>query len=107
MGLVTSATVVPGADGARVIGLGYVRTAAVQVGGTLQVDAEDDDGVTLASPLASRPSRCSSARRSRGRGGSRFRQPKEQNMTKTIKAKFTDGVLVPLWNRSTWPTNET
>ena len=49
MGLVTSATVVPGADGARVIGLGYVRTAAVQVGGTLQVAADEgngDDGIT-------------------------------------------------------------
>ena len=44
MGLVTSATVVPGADGAHVIGLGYVRTAAVQVGGTLQVVTEEDNG---------------------------------------------------------------
>ena len=44
-GLVTSATVVPGADGAGVVGLGYVRTAAVQIGGTLKV-AGDDDGET-------------------------------------------------------------
>ena len=43
MGLVTSATVVPGADGAGVIGLGYVRTAAVQVGATARV-AQPDDG---------------------------------------------------------------
>ena len=47
MGLVTSATVVPEADGAHVIGLGYVRTAAVQVGGTLQVANDDGDtGIT-------------------------------------------------------------
>ena len=49
MGLVTSATVVPGADGdAGVIGLGYVRTAAVQVGGALRVAAEgeEDGGIT-------------------------------------------------------------
>ena len=47
MGLVTSATVVPSADGASVIGLGYVRTAAVQVGGTLQVGSDDGDtGIT-------------------------------------------------------------
>jgi len=44
MGLVTSATVVPSPDGANVIGLGYVRTAAVQVGGTLRVVAENEDG---------------------------------------------------------------
>ena len=48
MGLVTSSTVIPGADGAGVIGLGYVRTAAVQIGGTLRVttDRETDRGVT-------------------------------------------------------------
>ena len=53
MGLVTSATVVPGADGAGtiglgVIGLGYVRTAAVQIGGTLNVAGDDhgDTGIT-------------------------------------------------------------
>ena len=44
MGVVTSATVVPAADGARIIGLGYVRTAAVQVGGTLRVVAEEENG---------------------------------------------------------------
>ena len=43
MGLVTSAAVVPGADGAGVIGLGYVRTAAVQVGGVLRVSSDDGD----------------------------------------------------------------
>ena len=44
MGLVTSATVVPSPDGARVIGLGYVRTAAVQVGGALRVASADGNG---------------------------------------------------------------
>ena len=44
MGLVTSATVVPSPDGASIIGLGYVRTAAVQVGGALRVVAEDGNG---------------------------------------------------------------
>ena len=44
MGLVTSATVVPSPDGARIIGLGYVRTAAVQIGGALQVTAEEGSG---------------------------------------------------------------
>ena len=44
MGLVTSATVVPSPDGASVVGLGYVRTAAVQVGGALRVVAEDGNG---------------------------------------------------------------
>ena len=47
MGLVTSATVVPTADGTHVIGLGYVRTAAVQIGGTLRADSDDGDaGIT-------------------------------------------------------------
>ncbi len=48
MGLVTSATVAPGADdaGAGVIGLGYVRTAAVQVGNTLKVASGDDGNDT-------------------------------------------------------------
>ena len=47
MGLVTSATVVPSAGGASIIGLGYVRTAAVHVGGTFQVVNDDGDtGVT-------------------------------------------------------------
>ena len=44
MGVVTSATVVPAADGARIIGLGYVRTAAVEIGGTLRVVAEEENG---------------------------------------------------------------
>ncbi len=44
MGVVTSATVVPSPDGASIIGLGYVRTAAVQVGGTLHVVAEEGNG---------------------------------------------------------------
>ena len=46
MGLVTSATVVPAANGPRIIGLGYVRTAAVQVGGTLRVVGEEENGDT-------------------------------------------------------------
>ena len=47
MGLVTSATVVPSPDGASIIGLGYVRTAAVQVGGTLRVASDDGEtGIT-------------------------------------------------------------
>ena len=47
LGLITSATVVPGADGAGVIGLGYVRTAAVQIGSALQVAPDDGDtGIT-------------------------------------------------------------
>ena len=47
MGLVTSATVVPSPDGVRVIGLGYVRTAAVQVGGALRIDSDEGDaGIT-------------------------------------------------------------
>ena len=40
VGLVTSATVAPGPDGAEVVGLGYVRTAALQVGGKLQVESD-------------------------------------------------------------------
>ena len=47
MGLVTSATVVPAGDVASVVGLGYVRTAAVQVGGTLRVASDDGEtGIT-------------------------------------------------------------
>ena len=44
MGLVTSATVVPSPDGAHLIGLGYVRTAAVQIGGALHVVADEENG---------------------------------------------------------------
>ena len=40
MGLVTSATVVPTAEGADLIGLGYVRTRAVEIGGRLSVESE-------------------------------------------------------------------
>ena len=46
MGLVTSATVVPTGDGADLIGLGYVRTRAVEIGGRLNVESEDVDGVS-------------------------------------------------------------
>ena len=49
MGLVTSATVVPTAGGADLIGLGYVRTRAVQIGGRLNVTSDDgDDSGTVA-----------------------------------------------------------
>jgi len=54
MGLVTSATVVPTPDGANLIGLGYVRTRAVEIGGRLTVAPEDVDGmsaVITAQPL--------------------------------------------------------
>ena len=54
MGLVTSATVVPTAEGADLIGLGYVRTRAVEIGGRLAVASEDVDGmsaVIMAQPL--------------------------------------------------------
>jgi folate-binding protein YgfZ len=54
MGLITSATVVPGGDGARIIGLGYVRTAAVQVGGTLQV-ASDDGNMSITARITAQP----------------------------------------------------
>ena len=46
MGLVTSATVVPTAEGADLIGLGYVRTRAVEIGGRLSVASEGGDDIT-------------------------------------------------------------
>jgi len=46
MGLVTSATVVPATDGASLVGLGYVRTRALEVGGRFGVESEDVDGVS-------------------------------------------------------------
>ena len=55
MGLVTSATVVPGSDGARVIGLGYVRTAAVQIGGTLKVATEDEADTGITARITAQP----------------------------------------------------
>ena len=45
MGLVTSATVVPTANGAGVIGLGYVRTAAAKVGNALSVTTPDGEAI--------------------------------------------------------------
>ncbi len=45
VGLVTSATVAPRLDGAELVGLGYVRTAAVQIGGKLQVESDSDTGI--------------------------------------------------------------
>jgi len=54
MGLVTSATVIPTADGPDLIGLGYVRTRAVEIGGRLSVASGDADGlsaVITAQPL--------------------------------------------------------
>ena len=41
MGLVTSVTVVPALDGESVIGLGYVRTVAAEIGNALDVVAEN------------------------------------------------------------------
>ena len=55
MGLVTSATVVPGADGAGVIGLGYVRTAAVEIGGTLKVTGDDDGQSGITAHITAQP----------------------------------------------------
>ena len=57
VGLVTSATVIPGldgaGDGAEVVGLGYVRTAALQIGGRLAVEG---DGVTgIAAEITAQP----------------------------------------------------
>ena len=46
MGLVTSATVVPTANGAGVIGLGYVRTAAAKVGNALSVTTPDGEAIS-------------------------------------------------------------
>ena len=46
MGLVTSATVAPAGDGAELIGLGYVRTRALEVGGRFSVASDDGvDGI--------------------------------------------------------------
>ena len=45
VGLVTSATVVPTPAGAELVGLGYVRTAAVQIGGKLQVEGDGASGI--------------------------------------------------------------
>ena len=54
MGVVTSATAVPDKDGARVIGLGYVRTAAVEIGGRLRVESDAVAGVSTAQ-ITARP----------------------------------------------------
>ena len=43
MGLVTSTTVVPALDGESVIGLGYVRTVAAEIGNALDVVAENGE----------------------------------------------------------------
>ena len=48
MGLVTSAAAVPTTDGANLIGLGYVRTRAVQIGGRLKVASDDGDSGIVA-----------------------------------------------------------
>ncbi len=55
MGLVTSAIVAPGADGASVIGLGYVRTAAVQIGGALKVATDDDGDSSITASITAQP----------------------------------------------------
>ncbi len=46
MGIVTSAAVVPIADGAGVIGLGYVRTAAAKIGNALGVTTPDGEAIS-------------------------------------------------------------
>ena len=46
MGVVTSATVVPKGAGAELVGLGYVRTRAVEVGGEFSVESDDGKGVS-------------------------------------------------------------
>ena len=54
MGLVTSATVVPTPAGAELVGLGYVRTAAVQIDGRLDVSA-DDAGCAIVAVITAQP----------------------------------------------------
>ena len=57
VGLVTSATIVPRLDGAgagaEAVGLGYVRTAALQVGGKLAV--ESDGGAGIVAEITAQP----------------------------------------------------
>ena len=55
VGLVTSATVIPGVDGtgAELVGLGYVRTAALQIGGKLAV--ESDSGTGIVAEITAQP----------------------------------------------------
>ena len=53
MGLVTSATVVPTPAGAAVIGLGYVRTRAIEIGGRLTTAS--DDGNSVAAVITAQP----------------------------------------------------
>ena len=48
MGVVTSATVVPTTGGAELVGLGYVRTRAVGIGGRLNVASDDGDSGVVA-----------------------------------------------------------
>ena len=54
MGLVTSATVVPTPDGAELVGLGYVRTAAVQIDGRFDV-ATDDGASGIVAVITAQP----------------------------------------------------
>ncbi len=48
MGVVTSATVVPAGDAVSLVGLGYVRTRAVEVGGRFSVESDDGDTAVTA-----------------------------------------------------------
>ena len=55
MGLVTSATVVPTAEGADLVGLGYVRTRAVEIGGRLTVAPDDGDPAGAVAIITAQP----------------------------------------------------
>ena len=55
MGLVTSATVVPTENGAELIGLGYVRTRAVEIGGRLTVALDDGDPAGAVAIITAQP----------------------------------------------------
>ena len=55
MGLVTSVARLPGADGDGIVGLGYVRTAAAEIGNVLDVSVRDGNGAGIKAEIAARP----------------------------------------------------
>ncbi len=55
MGVVTSATVAPDPVGSNLIGLGYVRTGAAQIGERLNVAAPDDSGYGITAIITAQP----------------------------------------------------
>ena len=59
VGLVTSATVAPrldgAGDGAELVGLGYVRTAAVQIGGELKVESDSGAVAGIVAEITAQP----------------------------------------------------